>query len=358
VALYKEAIKVDDNRGNFYVQLAEILMAQKKHPEALEYSQLYADKYPGNARSFRLLGDYYFKLGEFDEADNYYEKALLLDENNTYTRGQVALIKERTGEFEDAKNMYLKSLASSRTIEDSLVIIDLLKNYHLLRGEFAHGIELWEKWLQLGKKNNVPLVLSIMKVRNIKYYLDVGRNDDALRILKEEKETFADAFQNFDACGYIDYYLHINDLEKATEELQRLLRFSNTYGSSGNVELFYQGRLELMKGNYEKSIELMEEFKEGNFFLPLEIIDIEIAKSLRALNKNDEAIVLLNKLHEANPFEPESHLLLANIYLDQGDRENARKHLEISAKVWENADRNYAKAQLALKLLNNLNQAL
>jgi len=331
---------------------------QKKHPEALEYSQLYADKYPGNARSFRLLGDYYFKLGEFDEADNYYEKALLLDENNTYTQGQVALIKERTGEFEDAKNMYLKSLASSRTIEDSLVIISLLKDYHFLRGEFARGIELWEKWLQMSKKSNVPLVLSIMRITNLHYYLEIERTDKALSILKEEKETFDNSLQDIDVFGYFAYYLHINNLEKAAEELQRMFRYVNSYGSPGNVELFCEGQLELMKGNYEKSIELMEKFKEGNYFLPQEEIDIRIGEALQKLNNNEEAILLLNRLHQVNPFEPQSHLLLAIIYLDQGDRENARKHLEISAKVWENADKNYAKAQLALKLLNNLNRAL
>jgi len=213
-------------------------------------------------------------------------------------------------------------------------------------------------WLQLGKKSNVPLVLSIMRITNLHYYLEINRTDDALNILREEKETFVNSFQGIDAFGYMSYYLYINDLEKAAEELQRMLGYVNTYGSPGNVELFYEGVLELMKGNYEKSIELMEKFKEGNFFVPPEIIDIKIAEALKLLNKNDEAISLLNKLHSTNPFEPESHLLLANIYIDQGDRENARKHLEISAKVWENADKNYTEARQALKLLSDLNRAL
>jgi GT2 family glycosyltransferase len=86
------------------------LKIQGKNEEALSYYELYAETYSNHARSFRLLGDFYFDEGKYQEAEENYEKYLLLSEYNILSMGKLAMIQERYGNFKEAELGYNEAL--------------------------------------------------------------------------------------------------------------------------------------------------------------------------------------------------------------------------------------------------------
>ena len=103
---FQKALEIGDDRGNVFVRLAEINMTQQEYDEALSYYKLYAQKYPDHARSFKLLGDFHFDQGKYDRATENYEKATFLDDGSE-SLGQLALIKERLWNYQEAMSDYL-----------------------------------------------------------------------------------------------------------------------------------------------------------------------------------------------------------------------------------------------------------
>ena len=68
----------------------------------------------------------------------------------------------------------------------------------------------------------------------------------------------------------------------------------------------------------------------------------------------DQAAKVLVELLKVYPNDPEAHYRLALIYEEKGDTEEAIKHLEITNRVWENADPEYQIAADARKKLEEL----
>jgi len=350
----KTALQIDDNRGNFYVDLADVLMIQGKNEEALSYYNLYAETYPNHARSFRLLGDFYFDEGKYQEAERNYEKSLILSEDNILSLGKLAMIQERYGNFKEAEIGYNEALKKASTGNDSMQILTMQMDYFLNRGEIKKVIERWEQTLVSLKNVYPPLVVSIFKATRLYWYFLINEYDTALNIIQEEEQKFSDAFKDIVAYGYLSYYLNQGNLQKAEEAYERMERYVSKFGSSGNIEKYNEAEILYLKQEYESALQKFNEFKSVNTHFPNDLLEIRIANCYEALNNSDKAIEILEGILEINPYHATAHLLMAKSLIETGNKNKAKEHLEIANQVWENADPEYSLAQEAKTLYEGI----
>jgi tetratricopeptide (TPR) repeat protein len=350
----KIALKIDDNRGNFYVDLADVLKIQGKDEEALSYYNLYAETYPNHARSFRLLGDFYFDQGRYQEAKENYEKSLLLSEDNIISMGKLAMIQERYGNFEEAEIGYLQALAKASSGSDSMQILTMQMDYYLNRGQIKKVIERWEQTLVSFSSVYPPIIVSIFKATRLYWYFLINEYDTALNIIQEEEQKFSDAFKDIVAYGYLSYYINRGDLQKAEEAYERMERYVSRFGSSGNIEQYNEAEILYLRKDYESALEKFIEFKTGNTFFPNDLLDIRISNCYEKLNKSDKAIEMLEDILEINPYQATAHLSLAKTLIESGNKDKAKEHLEMANQVWKNADPEFILAREAKTLYEGI----
>jgi len=356
--IYNKVTEIDDDRGNFYVKLAEILEAQQNRDSALSYYQQYAEKYPAHPRSFQLLGNFYLDEGNFEMANQYFEKALLLDQRNINLSGEIALVKERMGRFAEALIAYQAILEDCKNPQDSLNIINRIMNFYFRTGQLNTGLDWWGLFLEKAKKTQPPLYVSMTRTTRLEWYMEMGRSEEALRILREEEEKFKDSFTNLIAFGYMNYYLTLKDIPQAEIYMDKVMNHVAKYGSPGNIEVFYQAELNFIKQNYQDALELFREFKKTNSFVPQSVIDIRIAKSLWQVKNKTEAIQVLEEFLVTDPYHPEASYELALLFLEQGKNEKALELLSTSLQVWESADLEYRRAKAARDKYDQLTSSL
>ncbi len=354
----KEALEIDDNRGDFYVDLADVLMIQGKNEEALQYYNLYAERYPNHSRSFRLLGDFYFNQGEYDEAEKNYEKSVLLSEDNLKSIGQMAIIKERQGNFKEAESILASALKKAKTTADSMTVYYTMMEYYEAHGQIEQVIGLWEQTLDMGKREYPPFVISIFRITRLYWYFMIDQADTALQIIHREEGKLSDSFKNVTAYGYINYYLNLGDVEKTEAELLRVEEYISKYGSSGNIDKYYAAEIMFLKEEYQESLDKFLEFKAVNVFYSKEMLDSKIADCYVKLDQPDKAMEILEERLHLNPYQASAHLSIAKIFLEEGNKTKAKEHLLIANQVWENADESYGLAREAENLLADLEESM
>lgn len=356
--IYTKAIGIDDDRGNFYIKLAEILEAKQNRDGALAYYEQYAEKYPFHARSFQLLANFYLNEGDFNMANQYFEKALLLDQRNVNLKGEVALVKERLGQFDQALDAYRTILGECRSPQDSLNIIDRIKNFYFKRGQLNTGLDWWNLSLKTAQQFQSPLYVSMLRVTRLEWYMEMNHPEEALRIIREEEEKFKDSFTDLIAFGYMNYYVTLRDVPEAEKYMDKVMNHVKKYGSPGNIDVYYRAELNFIKENYPGALELYREFKKTNIFVPQSLIDIRIARCLWQVKKPAEAIQVLEKFLVTDPYHPEANYELALLFSEQGKNEKAIELLTESLQVWESADPEYGPAKAAREKYDQLTSSL
>jgi pentatricopeptide repeat protein len=329
-------------------------MIQEQHEEALEYYNLYAERYPDQSRSFRLLGDYYFNMGNYTEAEKHYERSILLAPDNIMSIGKMAIIKQRQGAFDEAEEVLQEALNKAKTTGDSMSVYNTMMEYFSSRGQIRKVIGLWEQTMELSKREYPPFIISIFRITRLYWYFLIDDADTALEIIKREEGNLTDAFKNVTAYGYINYYINLGDIENAEKELVRLEDYIARYGTSGNIEKFYEGEILFLKEMYAEAVAKFNEFKNVNVYFSKELLNNKIAECYIRLEEFDKATAILEGQLEIDPYQASAHLFLAKIFLEAGNPEKAREHLSIADKVWENADEDYGPVQETRKLLKEL----
>ena len=291
-------------------------------------------------------------------ANQYFEKALLLDQRNINLSGEIALVKERMGRFAEALNAYQAILEDCKNPQDSLNIINRIKNFYFRTGQLNTGLDWWGLFLEKAQKTQPPLYVSMTRTTRLEWHMEMGRSEEALRILREEEEKFKDSFTDLIAFGYMNYYLTLKDIPQAEIYMDKVMNHVAKYGSPGNVEVYYQAELNFIKQNYQDALELFREFKNTNSFVPQSVIDIRIAKSLWQVKNKTEAIQVLEEFLVTDPYHPEASYELALLFIEQGKNEKALELLSTSLQVWESADPEYRRAKAARDKYDQLTSSL
>ena len=355
---YRKAIEIDDNRGNFFVHLAEILQAQNRDEEALEFLQQYASQYPDHTRSYKLLGNFHLEEGNLELAEEKFERATLLDPNDIEAKSSLVQISERQGQFEEAQQSYRELLEISRSGEDSLMVMNSLKELYFMQGQINEGLLWWDDYLTLMEKLDAPINVSIKKITYIDQYFRIGQPERALQIIKQEEAKLHESLVNLVYFGYMTYYIEEGDIPEAEVAMERIREFVAQFGSPAKIELFFEAELSNLKGQHDRAIEQFREFEPANLMFPEIELELRIAHTLWKGGRSQAAIEQLEDVLHIHPFHPTAHYLLATILIDEDEPQQALSHLEICNQIWAQADVAYKWGQDARDRYRELQASL
>lgn len=109
------------------------------------------DLRPDNAKLNHQVGTLYFFQGEIDKAEDYYLKALVLDENNAKIYNDLALIDVERKQFEQAVKHLQQALKLQPTLPEAQYNLAIVRE---LMADKANAIKAWKKYIELDSEPN------------------------------------------------------------------------------------------------------------------------------------------------------------------------------------------------------------
>ena len=113
--LYDEAIqafqRVTDHKlkAEAYLMIGQANYAQQKYQQAMVFALTASDEMPQNKEPKRLLADCFLALGKFDQAEDFYQQVLEMDDTDLRALFQLGVIKF-TQESPEAADEYFNKV--------------------------------------------------------------------------------------------------------------------------------------------------------------------------------------------------------------------------------------------------------
>jgi tetratricopeptide (TPR) repeat protein len=253
LGLFDEALKTLDEYGNVFPGEPEILLlfarvySERNQPDkALEYlhqcrqidndnidcllglfyaysqqnelkkGALYLQRaeklYPDNDMVMSSLIWYYNELNQFENAIECFERAKRLSTGNPETFRNGGLAYQRLGRLQEAEECYRAALSANPRFDEAR---DLLADLHIVKNEPEKSVELYRSYLAQSPDN-------IKCLSRLVFCL--CQNGDFQEAVTQGHHTIS-RYPN-SPVGYVDLayvYLNMNELDKATETIDRAL---------------------------------------------------------------------------------------------------------------------------------------
>jgi tetratricopeptide (TPR) repeat protein len=95
---FDRAVRADASNPDAVAGLAEVAFENARYTEALDYGRRAARLQPKVAKHHVVVGDAYFKLLRYDEAQAAYRRALAITPNDEGVKARLGRVKARLGE--------------------------------------------------------------------------------------------------------------------------------------------------------------------------------------------------------------------------------------------------------------------
>ena len=164
--LIRHAVELSPKNFNFYNTLGELLRQQEQHDDAItQYLQALSVAAGVQAELVALvwinLGTTYLQQNQHVVAQDAFERALTLHSHNRVARFRLSYTFQLTGQLDKAYESYRKLLMLLNKEElRSTQGLDALLNMgtlDILRGNFEHGMELYQQVLTIDPNNSKAL---------------------------------------------------------------------------------------------------------------------------------------------------------------------------------------------------------
>jgi tetratricopeptide (TPR) repeat protein len=144
IAAYETALTINEQDVEAMLRLGEVYSRREDYERAKELTAQAIDLQPGNWRAYNALGGMHFVQGQYDAAADAYRRVLLLDAENFVVMGNLATIRMMSGDFENARRGFEKTLEISH---HPFFLSNLgLSHYYL--GEFDKAVEVHRRNVQ------------------------------------------------------------------------------------------------------------------------------------------------------------------------------------------------------------------
>lgn len=347
IASAKRILELDPGELRILSAIGDLYQQLGQYAEAQSYYEQYAAEAPTDPRAFNDLGDLSRALGEHDRALDYYERALLLETDNVPVLIDMAQTEAALGRFERASAQLEEAIQVAATATQRAQAYDALRSLHERRGEMRRAIEYMHlSWAELDK--GAPLVAIMSKLGDLDTYVKGRQPERAQAMIDEFQSQLGPPLDLLIAIGQLSVARELEDAEAIERALEGMGRLMEALGFEVLRPLAVAGRGKLLEiqGDFEGAIVAYERAIE---LVPALEVDVNahIGRCYNELGRHEEAIERLQRVLILEPFAPEAHFELARAYAESGQSEKAVEHLELALQVWENADPAFEPAQEA-----------
>lgn len=275
------------------MSLAEQYEEQEQYDKAYEEYKKELSAGRESAELYVKLGHLADILGKPEEATEYYRHVIRLNPNDI-----VAYDKLMDVSFDRDKFTYYLSRGQK----------------HILEQQFEHAINDFKKAIASGNADDDQIAHTRYMLADL--YEQAGKYNQA-----------------------IDEYLKISDTDEATS--QTYLKLANLYDKTD----FTESAVEILQRAKDEGFEGLEDAlakyysKTNNPEKALELTSDELlkARSLMELGRNDEAIELLESIHDKYKKDSRYAALIAQYYYETGDLDTALERVNEFANIEPNS---------------------
>jgi len=341
---FLKSLKINPQSTFSHYSLGSIYVEEENFEKAKKEFETVARLDPANPIVHKDLGSLYFKLQEFDKAEKAFKTAIDLDPNYTAALNNLGSIYLMRKQYDLAENEFRKAISSTQEEENLIGIRFNLGKMFIDQNAFDKASQ------------EFTAILS-MDADNINAHHNMGNIYRIMKDMQKARAEFED-IQRIDpeyTSAYIELgeiYAESKDYEMAAKEFKSALEKEpeNLYAR------IFLGRMYAEMKDYDDAIHEFLYILEndprnvyayinlGRVYTETEEIDnaIESFKTVLELEPNDmrsyymlgnllfekkqdprTAISYLKRGLSFNPRHLDSHLLLANCYLDIGNMVDA-----------------------------------
>lgn len=288
----------------------------------------------------------------YEEAVEAYEKALVCDEHATYVMRDLAVLLLRMNRRQHALIWLEKLLAIN---PDDLQTASLIANIYVADGKVDEAEAVYKRLLALDPENQQVLLMLGT------FYAHQRRYEEAESILEQLLSLDSNSADGYlylarlyrelrlldRAARYYDKTLSLRWSTLVAIEAADLLERMSRYGDAEKLylrmldedEANEHARLQLAEiyskqGEVEKAVAVLQELK--NYSLEPQQVDLAIGRILVGSNRLDEAEAHFKEMIDNYPEFEEARTLLALVYYDKGDKEQAVRQLSTIPRDSEN----------------------
>ncbi len=306
----KIALKITQDFPNhtFAWKILSVIFKNKGQVyESLNINKRLIQITPKDSEIHNNIGNIYFEIGKFDEAKNFYIKAINLNNNYFSAYCNLGSIFLKTGKINDAKLNFKKAISLNSDFIDAYVGLAIAMETN---GEYKEAENLYKK--VISKKKHIPEV-----------YFNLGN-------ILQKQEKFEDAIVSYKNA------IRLNP------------KFIEAYNNLGNI-LQKQEKFEDAIVSYQNAIRLNPKFIDaynnlGNIF--------------QKKARNRDAIINYKEAIKLNTKSPETYNNLGNILRDLGNLNDSEFYLRKAIELKPQYAKAYSNLSNTLEKKGKLDEAI
>ena len=355
---YEKIKQKDPDYINTYWELQECYLAQEDYENALKNAEIYMKHCPTDAASYIAIGDINYKKGDYEEAKDFYEQALMLESNSSDCMRKIANTEYAVGNITEAEEQLMDALTFCKSNQDYYIIFDAQSTLFENCGRIKESIICNEKTSKYLAKFQNPVDTVLTRTFKLRIYVCIDQTDLAITKLQDEISKLVSPWNLLAGIGEIvvGQEAYNKDLvDSGVSKMKDFLKVKKLPWLR-NLPNFGIAISNMIEENYDNAIDLFTNLLD-HVSGDGERTDIIIYLVKCYSGKKDyESAIKIGRDHLIkDPFDPLMILGVAKAYQGNKDIDNANRHLTKLLGIWDNADEEYIYYKEAKKLWKKLN---
>ncbi len=339
--IYEEALKFDDNRGEFLVQLGSCYELMGRFDDALAQYARYTERYPESTKGLKQAADVYRNTGRYAEAWSAYERIMLQEPDNITVQINMAAVREWEGRFDDALALLEQAEEDAASIVDQASAAGERASLLAELGRIREAIVLHEQTTEMRRVFDRPFSLAFRGIDMMSYHMRIGDTATGMQYWRANKPMFSGIFADGEGFYRTVYGVAIENPDTIAAGLEQVQRFSDAFGADPRFLVQMRAEKLRLEGKPDEAAALYGGFidnRRGQVYRGR----VELAELHRLAGDLQTAQSIIDEVLELLPRYAEGLMEAAEIARARGNRKAAAAHLDELLGVWSKADPDFA----------------
>ena len=359
IKVWEKVLLIDPHYYSAYHEISNLFCHHLggKYEKALEYAEKYLEKCPTEAKSYHEIADIHFTMGNYTLSKEYYEKAFMIDSDNSNYMIGMAKSDLNLYNYSDAQEQLEEALSLCKGPRDYYNVHEAYVEYYDFRGQIQLLIEHRIKKVNYAEEFVDEIDLQLNRIFQNVHLCRLNQVDNAIKGFEKIVDETIEPW-NFLVAGMGGIIiggiaeqekLVIDGIEKI-KKFQKIKKweFISIFTKIGQAYIYF------LNEKYNETIKDAEEV----IYINTQYSYIMSQLILKSYNKQKD-FLNAKKVGKEHLIKCENKPLIlleiakAHLGLDENDKAN--EYLTKLLGIWEEADEEYIYYQEAKKLWKELN---